>query len=758
MTTTADPQRRKYKVIGTRPIRHDGYDKVTGRAKYGADIQLSGLLVGDVLRSPHAHARIRSIDTSKAEAAPGVKAVLTGKDLPDKTTPPANFMETLADPAILSLLAMARDKTVFKGQAVAAVAATSRHEAELALDLIEVEYEILPHVLNVEEAMEKGAPIVNETLRTKDAANPGADSGPTNIASRVQFKGGDVEQGFKDADVVVEREFNTATVHQGYIEPHNSTAYWGPDGNLTIWKSTQGPFIVRHQVACVLNLPPSSIKVVPMEIGGGFGGKITSYTDVIAALLSKKSGHPVKIVMNRRDVFEGSGPASATHMRVKIGAKNDGTMTAAQVYLAYDAGAFPGSPVGSGAGTCLAPYQVQNFLVDGYDVLVNKPKVAAYRAPGSPQAAYAVEAVVDEVAEKIGMDPMDFRLKNVSHTGDRQASGVPFPSIGCEEVERAIKASDHYNAPIQGPNTGRGVAMGYWGNAGMNSSATINVTPNGQVTLVTGSVDIGGSRPALAMQAAEVLGITALEVHPSVGDTDSVGYSGVTGGSRTAFATGIAVIKAAEDIKQQMIQRAALLWETQPEDVDYTDGVVTSKKNPEDKLTFAQLSAKLMATGGPVLASASSDPKSPGPGFSAMLVDVKIDPDTGKVDVTRATIFQDAGTAVHPSYVEGQMQGGAVQGIGWALNEEYCYNEKFGSMTNATFLDYRMPTSYDLPSIDAVIIEVPNPGHPYGVRGVGEASIVCPMGAISNAVSRAIGVRMQQLPMSPTVVLEALQG
>ena len=758
MTTTADPQRRKYKVIGTRPIRHDGYDKVTGRAKYGADIQLSGLLVGDVLRSPHAHARIRSIDTSKAEAAPGVKAVLTGKDLPDKTTPPANFMETLADPAILSLLAMARDKTVFKGQAVAAVAATSRHEAELALDLIEVEYEILPHVLNVEEAMEKGAPIVNETLRTKDAANPGADSGPTNIASRVQFKGGDVEQGFKDADVVVEREFNTATVHQGYIEPHNSTAYWGPDGNLTIWKSTQGPFIVRHQVACVLNLPPSSIKVVPMEIGGGFGGKITSYTDVIAALLSKKSGHPVKIVMNRRDVFEGSGPASATHMRVKIGAKNDGTMTAAQVYLAYDAGAFPGSPVGSGAGTCLAPYQVQNFLVDGYDVLVNKPKVAAYRAPGSPQAAYAVEAVVDEVAEKIGMDPMDFRLKNVSHTGDRQASGVPFPSIGCEEVERAIKASDHYNAPIQGPNTGRGVAMGYWGNAGMNSSATINVTPNGQVTLVTGSVDIGGSRPALAMQAAEVLGITALEVHPSVGDTDSVGYSGVTGGSRTAFATGIAVIKAAEDIKQQMIQRAALLWETQPEDVDYTDGVVTSKKNPEDKLTFAQLSAKLMATGGPVLASASSDPKSPGPGFSAMLVDVKIDPDTGKVDVTRATIFQDAGTAVHPSYVEGQMQGGAVQGIGWALNEEYWYNEKFGSMTNATFLDYRMPTSYDLPSIDAVIIEVPNPGHPYGVRGVGEASIVCPMGAISNAVSRAIGVRMQQLPMSPTVVLEALQG
>ena len=762
MTTTADrttKTKRKYRVIGTRPIRHDGHDKVTGRAKYGADIQLAGLLFGAVLRSPHPHARIRSIDTSKAEALPGVKAVMTGKDLPEKATRPANFMETLADTQVLTENVMARGKVLYKGHAVAAVAAVNRHVAEEALELIEVDYEVLPHVLDVREAMKPGAPILHEDLRTKTTAQMPGDTpdtdGPTNIASHVQFVQGDVAQGFKEADAIVERTFETKPVHQGYIELHNSTASWSTDGNLTIWKSTQGPFIVRHQVACILNLPPSQIKVVPMEIGGGFGGKITTYTDAVAAVLSKKTGHPVQLVMSRKDVFEGTGPTSATHMRAKIGATKDGRITAVEVNLTYAAGGFPGSPVGSGAGTCLAPYKVENLKIDGYDVVVNEPKSAAYRAPGSPQAAFAVEPVIDELADKLGMDPMEFRLKNATRTGDRQASGVPFPSIGCVEVEEAMINHPHYKAPLEGPNRGRGVALGYWGNAGMNSSATINVTPNGSITLVTGSVDIGGSRPALAMQAAEVLGLAAEDVHPSVGDTDSVGYTGVTGGSRTTFATGIAVIKAAEDVRDQMIKRAALVWETQPEDVEFKDGVFTSKKNPEDTLTFQKLASRLMGTGGPVTASASADPKQVGPSFSGMIVDVEVDPETGKVDILRATLFQDVGTAVHPSYVEGQMQGGAVQGIGWALNEEYFYGDN-GVMANSSFLDYRMPTSLDLPMVEPVVIEVPNPGHPFGLRGVGESSIVSPMAAIANAISHAIGQRMTTLPMSPTVVREAL--
>ena len=286
----------------------------------------------------------------------------------------------------------------------------------------------------------------------------------------------------------------------------------------------------------MIGLPESSVKVVPMEIGGGFGGKINSYFDPVAALLSKKTGHPVKFVMNRREVFEATGPTSGSHLRCKMGAKKDGTITAIELYMAFEAGAYPGSPVGAGCMCAIAPYNVENFAVDGLDVVVNKPKVAAYRAPGAPQGAYAVETVIDELAGKLGMDPMDLRLKNVSEEGDRQVTGVPFPKIGASTVERAMKAHPHYSAP-KGPNQGRGAAMGFWFNAGMQSSASISVNTDGAVNLVTGSVDIGGTRAALAMQAAEVLGLTAEDVHPSVADTDSIGYTGVTGGSRTAFST-----------------------------------------------------------------------------------------------------------------------------------------------------------------------------------------------------------------------------
>ena len=750
MTTTAE---RKYKVLGTRPIRHDGLDKVTGRAKYGADFQTAGLLHGAMLRSPHAHARIKSIDTSKAEALPEVRAVVTGKDFPEAQ--PGSFAEVMGNPKILSENAMARGKVLYRGHAVAAVAATSRAAAEEAVKLIKVDYEPLPVVLDVREAMKPDAVLLHEDQKTTSQVEGEEVSKPSNIAAHNQFKQGDLEKGFREADLIVEQESTTKPVHQGYIEPQNSTVWWAPDGHLTVWKSTQAPFPVRHQLACILGLTASDIKVVPMEIGGGFGGKIPSYLDSVAALLSRKSGHPVKIVMSRKEVFEGTGPAAGSYMRVKIGATKAGRITAAEVYLAFEAGAFPGSPVAAATQCALAPYNIENLLIDGYDVVVNKPKVAAYRAPGAPQGCFAVEPVIDEIAQKLGMDPIEFRRKNAPKQGDRQASGIPFPSIGCAEVEEAMMAHPHYKSKLEGANRGRGVAVGYWFNAGMQSSANIAVNGNGTISLVTGSVDIGGTRAALAMQAAEALGLAAEDVQPSVGDTDSVGWTGVTGGSRTAFSTGIAAINAAEDVKRQMIERAALLWETQPEDVDYVDGVFISKKNPEDKLTFKELAGKLMSTGGPVTASAHSDPKGVGPAYAGMIVDVEVDPETGKVDILRCTIFQDVGKAAHPSYVEGQMQGGVVQGIGWALNEEYFFNDQ-GTMANSSFLDYRMPTSLDLPMIDTVMIEVPNPGHPYGLRGVGEVPIVPPMAAIANAISQALGTRITRLPMSPGVVLEAL--
>ena len=744
---------KEYKVVGTRPIRHDGTDKVTGRALYGADIQLAGLLHGKILRSPHAHARIKSIDFSKVLAHPGVKAVVTSKDLPLPPDKLEDMGESTTNARHMSNNILAAKKALYKGHAIAGVAAVSAHVAEEALSLVEVEYEVLPAVTSVLDAMKEDAPLLHEDLYTSSMG--GQSDKPSNVALHVQHVKGDPEKGFKEADVVIEREFYSETVHQGYIEPQTSTALWNADGHLTIWTSTQGAFFVREGTASVLGLPESQITVVPMEIGGGFGGKIPIYLDPVAALLSRKTGHPVKLSMSRAEVFEGSGPTMGSYVKVKMGAKRDGRMTAAQAYLAYEAGAFPGSPLIGGTRTVLACYDLEHGQIDGHDVVTNKPKTAAYRAPGAPNGTYATEAVVDELAEKLGIDPIDFRLKNAAKKGTHPIDGPVMKRIGCIEVLEATKNHPHYTAPLEGSNQGRGMAIGYWINNGGISTASLSVNADGTVSMVEGSTDIGGTRAAVAMQAAEVLGIPAEDVHPSVGDTDSIGYTFVTGGSRVAFATGWAAYEAAQGIKTKMIERAATIWEASVDDIDYSDGSITHKSDPELQTSFKDLATKLNDTGGGISATASVNPKGVGPAFASMIVDVEVDPETGKTDVLRCTLIQDAGKAIHPSYVEGQMQGGAVQGIGWALNEEYFMNDK-GEMVNSSLLDYRMPTSLDLPMIDTVIVEVANPGHPYGARGVGEVPIVPPIPAVANALYRAIGVRLNHTPMNPGRILEAV--
>ena len=764
MTTTThtqqSPEASQYDVVGTRPIRHDGVDKVIGAAKYGADIQLSGMLHGKVLRSPYAHARIKSIDTSEAEALAGVTAVVTSKDFPIIADEMIDLAETQGNARLMAEHVMAADKALYKGHAVAAVSATSPHIAEQALALIEIDYEVLKPVLSLQEAMKDGAPLLHGNLTTYfklERFGRGDDTGAkSNIASHIQHKLGDVEKGFKEADVIVEREFTTQTVHQGYIEPHASTATWAGDGRLTVWTCTQGSFAIRSSCAAILDIPESAIRVIPTEIGGGFGAKITTYLEPVAAVLSKKSGRPVQVVMSRKDVFEGTGPTSASTMRTKIGATKDGKITAAQVWMAFEAGAYPGSPIGGGTLCATGPYNIANLLVDGYDVVVNKQKVQAYRAPGQPQGAFAVEPVIDELAEKLGMDPLEFRLKNAVKEGDRMPNGVPHPHFGVMEMEEAMKAHDHYQTPLTGPNQGRGVAVGYRWQGGQASSATITVNNNGTINLVTGSVDIGGSRTAVAMQAAEILGISAEDVSPTVVDTDTIGWTGVTGGSRTAFDTGLAAIQAAQETIRLMKARAALLWEIDEEEVIF-DGGIFRCTSTEDNISFKDLSARLMQTGGPVTCSVSAASPGSGPIIAGNLVDVEVDPETGKVDILRYTAFMDVGTAVHPAYVEGQIQGGTVQGIGWALNESYFYDEE-GVMLNSSFLDYRMPTSLDVPMIDTVMIEVPNPKHPFGIRGVGEAPIIPPLPALAIAVSNAIGVKMSDLPLTPDVILAALES
>ncbi len=745
---------KEYKVIGTRPIRHDGTDKVTGRAVYGGDVQLSGMLYGQVLRSPHGHARIKSIDTSRAEALEGVRAVVTGLgDLPP--TEGDEIVDLGEGPAKLKYMrdnVLATDKVLYRGHAVAGVAAVNPHIAEEALGLIDVEYEVLPSYTEVLEAMKEDSVLLHEDLTTQEF---GEDTGrKSNIASHNQDKLGAVAEGFARADVVAEYEVNTATVHQGYIEPHNGTASWSQDGNLTVWTSTQGSFTARGQLGAVLDVPVQKVKVVPQEIGGGFGGKIPVYLEPVAALLSRKTGQPVKIIMTRADCFEGTGPTPGSFVRVKMGADRNGRLTAAEAWIAFEAGGYPGSPVFAAAMCVFSCYAIPNCLVDSFDVVTNKPRSFAYRAPGSTHVAFATEKVMDDLAAQLGKDPVEFRLQNVAVEGTRRSDGVVYPRIGARECLEVVRDHDHYKAALEGPNRGRGVALGYWFNIGFKSAVTASVNDDGTVNLVEGSTDIGGTRTSIAMQFAETLGLAAEEINPAVVDTNSIGFTDVTGGSRVTYATGWAAHDAAIDVRNQMIERAAALWEVDAADVEYEDGFYRTRDGAR-KLTFKELAGRLGETGGPVIGKASVDPNAGvGGSFSANIVDVEVDPETGKVTILRFTAIQDAGKAIHPSYVEGQMQGGSVQGIGWALNEEYFYAD--GVMENSTFLDYRIPTTLDLPMIDTVIVEVPNPGHPFGVRGVGEANIAPPPAAIASAIADATGVRLCDLPMRPDRIAAAI--
>ncbi|MDA1127930.1 MAG: xanthine dehydrogenase family protein molybdopterin-binding subunit [Chloroflexi bacterium] len=764
MTTKTPATSTGFKVIGTTPIRHDAMDKVTGQARYGADITLPRLLHGKILRSPHAHARIKSIDTAKALALPGVKAIVTAADLPVLSGRPVDVAEgSPLNPRFLSNNVLASGKVLYKGHAVAGVAADSVHTAEQALGLIEVDYEVLTPVLDGKEAMEPGAPILHDRLfhsegeffRPGGLREDGDDGDPTNIASHFVFEIGNVDQGFKDAHVIVEREFRTRPVHQGYIEPHSATARWDRDGRVTIWGSSQGHFAIRDFSALVLGIPISQVKVIPMEIGGGFGGKLVVYVEPVAALLSKKSGRPVKITMTRPEVFEATGATAGGYIRAKIGATNDGRITGADAHFVYEAGAFPGALVNLAALTIFAPYDIPNVRSEGYDVVVNKPKVAPYRAPLGPPAGFAGETLIDELAEKLAMDPIEFRILNAAKEGTRRVTGVPFKKVGYLETLQAAKEHPHYNAPLGGPNRGRGLATAVCNNITGPASAVVTLQQDGSVGLVEGSADLAGSRTASAMHVAEVLGILADDVHPSVGDTDSIGYTAISAGSSAVYKTGWASFEAARDLQRQLAARAALIWDVPVEDVDVADGVFSHRSNPEQRLTLKELAARQNTTGGPMIGRAAGAWGGESPGFAVHIVDVEVDPETGKTDILRYTAIQDPGTVVHPTYVEGQMQGGAVQGIGWALNEEYVTDDQ-GRMLNASWLDYRMPIAKDLPMIDTQIVEVPNPDHPTGVRGVGEVSIIPPVPAIANAIYQAIGIRMTETPMSPGAVLEAI--
>lgn len=741
---------RNFASVGTRPIRPDGVDKVTGRARYGADFNMAGQLVGRVLRSPHAHAKIRKIDTSKAEKLPGVKAVITAADLPDLTD---------GDSAMYDILdnCMARKKALYDGHAVAAVAAVDARTARQALKLIEVEYEVLPHVTDVDEAAKHTAPLINDTIFTEGLEEKPVK--PSNVTKRSQFGHGDVHQGFGQADFVVERSFKTEQTHQGYIEPHACVASVSSDGTADLWVCTQGHFVYRQHCAQLLGMEASKLRVTSSEIGGGFGGKTHVWAEPVALALSRKAGRPVKLVMTRDEVFRASGPTSATSIDVKIGARKDGTITAAEATLRYSCGPYAGSWAEIGAMTAFACYKLDNVKTVGYEVLVNRPKTAAYRAPSAPMAAFAVESAVDELAKEIGIDPVEFRIRNAAQEGTRSSYGPVYGPIGIGPTLEAAKDHPHMKAPL-GKNQGRGMACGFWFNFGGQTCTDLNIGMDGSVSLAVGTVDVGGSRASLSLVAAEELGIDYSQVKAIVADTSSLGYNDMTDGSRGTFSSSMATISAARNAIKILRERAAQMWDIAVDDVVWEKGHAIAKGEKHGnlgKLSLKEIAADSGKTGGPIAGHSELVADGAGVSFATHICDIEVDPETGATRVIRYTVVQDAGKAVHPTYVEGQYQGGAAQGIGWALNEEYIYGQD-GRLQNPGFLDYRIPVCSDLPMIDTQILEIPNPNHPYGVRGVGETSIVPPLAAIANAVSNAAGVRMTHIPMSPPRILSAIEA
>ncbi len=737
-------KRSVYKVLGTRPIRHDGLDKVTGRAIYGADVVVPGMVWGELLRGPHAHAEIISIDYRDALRLPGVLGVVTNADFPrhESSEMQLKVNHMLAD-----------DKVLFKGHPVAAVAATTRNAAVEATKRIQVEYKVLPHVLTVSDAMKSAAPLLHPEMECDHFGEIVVGS---NIASHVVEGIGDIDRGFAEADLVLELSISIKMAHQGYIEPHNAVALWDENDHLTISSSTQGMFGVRTLVAELLDISESRIKVNPVEIGGGFGGKTIPYLPAVASLISRQIHRPVKMVMDRSDVFEATGPASGGEVTVKMGVTNDGKIVSAHAIIALEAGAYPGSAVDAAVRWAFGTYDIPNVRSDGYDVMVNRPKAHAYRAPGLPQTAFCVEQVIDEICERMEWDKMAFRINNIAHPGTRRADGMQFGQIGFAETLVAAANSDHWTCvpPTSDENwmRGRGIGQGHARHAGGLASCALSLNTDGTVSLAEGSQDIGGSRAVISMQVAEVLGIGAESIIPVIPDTDQIGFTDTTAGSRVTNVMGVAAWLAANELVAELKKRAALVLDFAEHEIKFENGEFSS---PGESISFKDLAGRTADTGGPVNSTGSIDHQGETNGFGIHICDIEVNRETGKTNVIRYTALQDVGQAVHPGYAEGQIQGAAVQGIGWCLNEEYLYDDD-GRMENPSFLDYRMPTALDLPMIETILVEVPNPLHPFGVRGVAEAPIVPPLGAVANAIADATGHRFLEAPIKPSAIVKWL--
>ena len=749
---------RKLKVVGKRLPRIDAKERVTGEAIYPADLALPGMAHAKLLRSPLAHARIRRIDTARAKAMQGVLAVVTAADFPAL---PVGCMipmgETGYDMWMVAAINMARDKVHWVGQPIAGVAAVDIHTATAALALIDVEYEPLEPVLDIVAAMAADAPVLHDHVFTK-----GVEPRPrtaSNVCSRVVIARGTPAAACADAHASVRLRVQVDTAHQGYLEPQVAVAQVDANGFATVWTSTQGQFTAELMIARMLGLPLSKLKVVPLEIGGGFGGKIAIHGEAVAVRLAQKCRRPVKLLLTREEVLQGgSGPAAGSLIDIGVAAQKDGGLVAIEGIYRMDAGGLPGMSPSLLMQASAALYQCPNLGLEGFDVVTNKPRTEAYRGPGGIQAAFAMEQAMDMLCQKLSMDPLEFRKRNAAVTGSIMPIGTRFPSIGLTSILDAVGQHPCWSEPLGVGSypRGRGLALGYWRGTSMTSAAHIIIAGDGRPMVTMGAVDLSGTRSTMAQVVAEEFGLPIEDIHIQTGDSKSVGYSDGAAGSRVARTMTAALVEACADALAQLRIRAAEKLQCDPDALDYAEGVFRARLVGGATISLPELMQATL-TDGAVIGRGVSTKLPLGVEIGAHVCDVEVDTDTGLVTVLRYTAFQDVGLALNPTAVEGQIEGSVVQGLGWALLEGFDYAPD-GRLRNASLLDYRMPTALDVPRIDTVIIETPVPQVPYGVRGVGEVPIVPPAAAVANAIARAIGVRVCRMPMTPERVLAAIRS
>ena len=747
-----------HQVVGKRLPRVDAKERVTGQAIYPADLSLPGMVHAKLLRSPHAHARIRSIDVAQAQALKGVLAIVTAADFPELPVGATIPMgETGYDMWMIAAINLARGKVHWVGQPVAGVAAVDGHVAEAALALIEVEYEPLPAVLDIAAALTPEAPVLHEHVFTKGVEpRPRA---PSNVCSRTVIARGHAARALEGAAAKQRIRVEVDTAHQGYLEPQVVVAQVDANGFATVWASTQGQFTAELMIARMLGMPQSRLKVVPLEIGGGFGGKIAIHGEAVAVRLAQKCGRPVKLTFTREEVLQGgSGPPAGARIDVAVGADHEGRLVAIEGTYCMDAGGLPGLSPSLLMQASAALYQTPNLNLQGYDVVTNKPRTEAYRGPGGIQAAFAMEQAMDALCQRLNLDPLEFRKRNAAVTGSTMPIGTPFPSIGLTTILQRVGEHPCWTDPLTKGRwpRGRGLALGYWRGTSMTSAGHITIAGDGRPMVTMGAIDLSGTRTTMAQVVAEEFDLPIGDIHISTGDTKSVGYSDGAAGSRVARTMTAALVEASRDALAQLSRRAAEKLQCRTEDLGYARGVFRSHQVGGPAISLAELMQATL-TDGAVVGRGVSTKLPLGVEIGAHVCDVEVDTATGRVTVLRYTAFQDVGLALNPAAVEGQIEGSVVQGLGWALTEGFDYGPD-GRLRNASLLDYRMPTALDVPVIECVIVETPVPNVPYGVRGVGEVPIVPPAACVANAIARATGVRLTRMPMTPERVLRALEA